>query len=65
MHSLTSALGGGEWSVSRPVRFTPKQSAPGTQWIGAWVGPRAGLEAVVKRKVLSSCRDSNPRSSSP
>jgi hypothetical protein len=26
------------------------------------VGPRAGLDAVVKRKFPSSCRDSNPRS---
>jgi hypothetical protein len=29
------------------------------------VGPRAGLDAVVKRKIPSPCRDSNPRSSSP
>jgi hypothetical protein len=26
------------------------------------VVPRAGLEAVVKRKISSPCRDSNPRS---
>jgi hypothetical protein len=24
-HSLTSALGGGEWSASRPGRFTPRK----------------------------------------
>jgi hypothetical protein len=29
------------------------------------VGPRADLEAVVKRKIPSPCRDWNPRSSSP
>jgi hypothetical protein len=29
------------------------------------VGPRAGLDAVVKRKIPSFCRDSNPRSYSP
>jgi hypothetical protein len=29
------------------------------------VGPRAGLDAVVKRKIPSLCRDSNSRSSSP
>jgi hypothetical protein len=29
------------------------------------VGPRVGLDAVVKRKIPSPCRDSNPRSSSP
>jgi hypothetical protein len=29
-HSLTSALDGGEWSASRPGRFTPSETAPGT-----------------------------------
>jgi hypothetical protein len=27
---LTSVLDGGEWSVSRPLRFVPKVTAPGT-----------------------------------
>jgi hypothetical protein len=27
---LTSALGGGEWSASRPGRFTPGERAPGS-----------------------------------
>jgi hypothetical protein len=39
-HSLISALDGGECSVSRPGRFTPKERAPGTHWIGGWVGPK-------------------------
>jgi hypothetical protein len=60
-HSLTSALDGGEWSASRPSRFTPRERAPGTHWIGDWVGPRTVLDAVVKRKVPSSRRESNPR----
>jgi hypothetical protein len=38
---LTSALVGVEWSASRPGRFTPREKAPGTHWIGGWVGPRA------------------------
>jgi hypothetical protein len=42
---LTWALGGGAWSASRPCRF-----APGTHWIGGWVGPRVGLDDVEKRK---------------
>jgi hypothetical protein len=50
---LTSALVGGEWSVSRPVRFTPGERAHGTPWIGGWVGPRAGLDDVEKRKFLT------------
>jgi hypothetical protein len=48
-HSLTSALDGGEWSASRPGRFTPRERALGTHWIRGWVGPRAVLDAVVKR----------------
>jgi hypothetical protein len=36
MHSLTSALDGGEWSASRPDRFTPRKRAPGTHWIGGF-----------------------------
>jgi hypothetical protein len=26
-------------------------TAPGTHWIGGWVGPRTVLDAVVKRKM--------------
>jgi hypothetical protein len=42
---LTSALGGGEWSASRPGRFTPGERALRTHWIG-WLGSRAGLDDV-------------------
>jgi hypothetical protein len=38
----------------------PSGKNPGTHWIGGWVGPRAGLDAVVKRKIPSPSRDSNP-----
>jgi hypothetical protein len=58
---LTSAPDGGEWSASRPGRFTPRERAPVTHWIGGWVGPRAVLDAVVKRKIPSPHRESNPR----
>jgi hypothetical protein len=47
IHSLTSALDGGKWSASRPRRFTPRERDPDTHWIGSWMGPRAGLEAVA------------------
>jgi hypothetical protein len=60
-HSLVSALDGGEWSASRPGRFTPSERAPGNHWIGGWVGPRAVLDAVVERKIPSPRRESNPR----
>jgi hypothetical protein len=48
---LTSALIG-EWSASRPGRFSPGELAPGTHWIRGWVDPRAGLDDVEKRKFL-------------
>jgi hypothetical protein len=60
-HSLTSALDGGEWSASRASCFTPREKAPGTHWIGGWVGPRAVLDLVVKRKIPSPHCESNPR----
>jgi hypothetical protein len=56
---------GGEWSASCPGRFTPRKRVPGNDCIGGWVGPRAGLDAAVKRKIPSRYRDSNRRSSSP
>jgi hypothetical protein len=57
---LTSALDGGEWLASRPGRFTPRERAPGAHCIGGWVDPRAGPDEVVKRKIPSPYRDSNP-----
>jgi hypothetical protein len=53
---LTSALDGGEWSASHPGRFAPREGFTGTHWIGGWVGPRAGLDAVGRRKIPSPCR---------
>jgi hypothetical protein len=44
---LTSALVGGEWSASRPGRFTP-----GTHWIGGWVGPRTGLDVEMRKFLM-------------
>jgi hypothetical protein len=51
---LTSALNGGEQSGSRPGRFAPRERAPGTHWIGGWVGPKTVLKAVSKRKIKTS-----------
>jgi hypothetical protein len=50
---LTSALVGDEWSAPRPGRFIPGEKALSTHWIGSWVGPRTGLNAVERRKVLT------------
>jgi hypothetical protein len=46
-------LVGDEWSASRPGRLTPGERAPGTHWIGGWVGSRASLDDVEKRKLLT------------
>jgi hypothetical protein len=32
---------------------TPRERAPVIHWIGSWVGPRAVLDTVSKRKVIS------------
>jgi len=49
---LTSALDGDEWSTSRTGCFTPRERARDStaHWIGGWVGPRASLDEVMKRK---------------
>jgi hypothetical protein len=62
-----SALDGGEWSASRPSRFTPGDKASGTHSIGGWVDTRTGLDDVEKRKNLAPTRTrtSTPRPSSP
>jgi hypothetical protein len=49
---LTLALARGEWSASRPSRFTPGERALSTHWIGSWVDQRAGVDDVERRKFL-------------
>jgi hypothetical protein len=55
---------GWKWVVSfTPRPLYPQGKSPGTHWIGGWVGPRAILDTVVKRKILSPHRKSNSRTS--
>jgi hypothetical protein len=54
---LDLGTSGGEWSASRLCRFNPGERALGTNWMGGWVDPRTGLDAV-KRKILY-CWESN------
>jgi hypothetical protein len=56
---IISALDGGEWSASCPWHFTLGIEPPSTHCIGGWVGSRAGLDSMEKRK---SCpfQESNP-----
>jgi hypothetical protein len=41
-------------------QFTPGERTPGTHWTRGWVGPRAGLDAEARGKILCLCRGSNP-----
>jgi hypothetical protein len=50
---LISALVVGEWSASLAGRYTPGEGVSFTNWIGGWVGPRAGLDAVEKIAVVN------------
>jgi hypothetical protein len=40
-------------------RFTPRETAAGTSWIGGWMSPRAGLNRITKRNFPSHRRESN------
>jgi hypothetical protein len=42
-----------------PAILPPEKKPPGTHWIGGWVGHRAVLDVVVKRKIPRSCQESN------
>jgi len=57
---LTSTLDEGEWSAWRAVRFTPKEIAAYTPWVGDLVGPRVGLDAVTNKKISASIRNRTP-----
>jgi hypothetical protein len=43
-----------------PAALYPRERTPGTYCTGDWVGPRAGLDAQARRKILCLCRRSNP-----
>jgi len=57
---LSSVLDGGEWLASRHGRLISESRAPGTHWIGDWVGPRSGLDAVVKNPINFPAGNSTP-----
>jgi hypothetical protein len=56
------ALDGGEWSASSSGGFTPGARPAGTYWIRGRVGTRAGLDAVERRTIPCTIRESNPGS---
>jgi hypothetical protein len=64
---LTLVLNEGEWSDSHSCRLTPGETTPCTNFTGGWVGPKAGLDVMEKRKLLIPIGNRTPahRSSSP
>ena len=65
-HSFsTSALGGGEWLTSTcRLPYSPAKNRH-TNLIRGWVDPRAGLEALEKRKNMLQLLGLEPRPFSP
>jgi hypothetical protein len=53
-HSLTSALDGDVGCASSPGRFTPRERAPGTHWIGGWFDCRLGLGIFLYTTAYST-----------
>jgi hypothetical protein len=60
MHSLTSALDGGEWSASRPGRFTARERAPRYSFDRRLGGPQSRSGYDVEEKIPIPRRNSNP-----
>jgi hypothetical protein len=54
---LTSTLDGDEWSASHLAVLPPRKELPA--WKGGWVVPRVGLDAMAKRKIPNTCRETN------
>jgi len=49
------------WKVSDQIHVpTALPLGEEPQWVGGWVGPKAGLDAVAKGKILFPCRKLNP-----
>jgi hypothetical protein len=64
---FTSAVDGGEWSASRPGRFTPKERTPPYTFDRRLGGPhsRYGRRREEKILDLTGTRNPTPRSTSP
>jgi len=42
-----------------PATLPPGERAPLTHWIGDWMGPRAGLDAMMRGKKTLLCQELN------
>jgi hypothetical protein len=52
LHSLTSALGGREWSTSRFRFFTTGETASDACQLGVWVSPTADLGGEMNKRIF-------------
>jgi hypothetical protein len=57
---LSMALDGCEVSASCLCHFLLGDRISGTYWIGGWVGLRASLDAMEKRKMFCPSQEMNP-----
>jgi hypothetical protein len=48
-----------------PNALPPGKDSRGTHSVWGWMGPRAGLDAMGKRKILCPCRESNTGRQAP
>jgi len=54
---------GHQWLTSCPRRFKPGKE-PLYPYVVGWVGPRAGMDVLEKRKIFCPYQDLNPEPSS-
>jgi hypothetical protein len=46
--------------MPRPRPLCTRSKSHDTHWVGGWVCPRAGLDAVAKKRNPCPCRESSP-----
>lgn len=57
----SSELSVDKWLTQRPDQLTSGKEPHNTHWVGEYVGPKATLNAVDKRKISYLCRETNLR----
>jgi len=57
---LISTLDGVSGQSHMLAALIPLESTTSTNWTGGWVGPRAGLNAEARGKILGLCWGENP-----
>jgi hypothetical protein len=57
---LTSAPDGVSSQIHTPTGFSPRETTPGTHWLGGWLDLRAGLDTEARGKILCLCQGLNP-----